>query len=189
MESFSLSLPINLVEERKWLLAETSFEATNSVFNIDDENNSFSISTPGHGSPEFGEELFMMFSFNMIKCFMVKSFNMMLKSFLPNKVKINFTIDVIRLKSKLTLHKTIRYTKKSLSYTIRGFPQPQSGPLSDIERFVQLIPVPYESEKPINITDINKIHLNCDCVNKFVVNGTREPTLNSSALDQLQGKK
>ena len=33
------------------------FPATNCVFNITDENNSFSISTPGHWSPEIGEEL------------------------------------------------------------------------------------------------------------------------------------
>ena len=41
METFSFSTPLNLVEEGKSLLAATSFEATNSVFNITDENNSF----------------------------------------------------------------------------------------------------------------------------------------------------
>ena len=48
MESFSFNPPINLVEEGKRLLAATSFEATNSVFNIIDENNSLSITIPGH---------------------------------------------------------------------------------------------------------------------------------------------
>ena len=47
MQTFSFSPPTNLVEERKWLLAVLSFEATNSVFKITDENNSFSISIPG----------------------------------------------------------------------------------------------------------------------------------------------
>ena len=42
-ETFCFSPPKNLVEGRKWLLASTSFEATNSVFNITNENNSFSI--------------------------------------------------------------------------------------------------------------------------------------------------
>ena len=37
-----------LVEEGKWFLAVSRFEATNSVFNITDENNSFSITKPGH---------------------------------------------------------------------------------------------------------------------------------------------
>ena len=48
MQTFSFSPPINLVEVGKWLLAVTSFEATNSVFNIMNENISFSITTPGH---------------------------------------------------------------------------------------------------------------------------------------------
>ena len=41
METFSFKPPINLVEEGKSLLAANSFEATNSVCNITDENNSF----------------------------------------------------------------------------------------------------------------------------------------------------
>ena len=40
--------PINLVEEGKWLLAVSSFECKNSVFNITNESNSFSIIIPGH---------------------------------------------------------------------------------------------------------------------------------------------
>ena len=55
METFSFNLQINLVEEGKWLLGVTSFEASNSVFNITDENNSFSITTPGYWSTENGE--------------------------------------------------------------------------------------------------------------------------------------
>ena len=43
MQTFSFSPPINLLEEEKWLLAVTSFECTNSVFNINNDNNSFSI--------------------------------------------------------------------------------------------------------------------------------------------------
>ena len=48
MQSFSFNPPINLFEEDKWLLAVTSFECTNSVFNITNENKSFSITVPGH---------------------------------------------------------------------------------------------------------------------------------------------
>ena len=48
MSTFSLS-PINRTEEGKCLLAVTSFEATNSVFNITDENKGFSITTPAFG--------------------------------------------------------------------------------------------------------------------------------------------
>ena len=45
---FSFNPPINLIEKNKWLLAVSSFEFTNSVFNITDENNSFSIIIPSH---------------------------------------------------------------------------------------------------------------------------------------------
>ena len=47
-QTFSFNPPINLDEEGKWLLAVSSFECTNSVFNITDENNSFSTIIPGH---------------------------------------------------------------------------------------------------------------------------------------------
>ena len=48
MRNFSFNPRFNLVEEGKWLPAVSSFECTNSVFNISDENNSFSITIPGH---------------------------------------------------------------------------------------------------------------------------------------------
>ena len=41
MENFSFNPTKNLVEEGIWLFAVTYFEATNSVFNPTDENNSF----------------------------------------------------------------------------------------------------------------------------------------------------
>ena len=37
-ETFSFNPPINLVEEGKWLLAVTSFESMNSVFNFERDN-------------------------------------------------------------------------------------------------------------------------------------------------------
>ena len=48
MQSFSFNPPMNLLEEGKWLLACSSFKCTNSVFNITNENISFSIIIPGH---------------------------------------------------------------------------------------------------------------------------------------------
>ena len=56
MQTFSFNPPINLVEEGKWLLAVSSFECTNSVFNITNENNSFSIIILGHYQNESDEE-------------------------------------------------------------------------------------------------------------------------------------
>ena len=56
MQTFSFNPPINLLEEGKWLLAVSSFECTNSVFNITNENNSFSIIIPSHYKTEFAEK-------------------------------------------------------------------------------------------------------------------------------------
>ena len=41
----------------------------------------------------------------------ISDINLMLKSLLPDDVKVNFTIDDIRLRSNLTTNKTIRFTK------------------------------------------------------------------------------
>ena len=57
LKTFSFNPPINLIEEGKWMLAITSFQATNSVFNITNENNSFSVITPGHWSSQNSEEI------------------------------------------------------------------------------------------------------------------------------------
>ena len=56
MQIFLFDPPINLLEENKWLLAVSSLECTNSVFNITNENNSFSIITRGHYQTEFAEK-------------------------------------------------------------------------------------------------------------------------------------
>ena len=56
-QTFSFNPPINLIEEDKWLLAVSSFECTNSVFSITDENNSFSIIITGHWETEFAEKI------------------------------------------------------------------------------------------------------------------------------------
>ena len=56
-QRFSFNPPINLVEEDKWLLAVSSFECTNSVFNITDDNNSFSIIKPGQYETELAEKI------------------------------------------------------------------------------------------------------------------------------------
>ena len=56
MQTFSFNPPINLIEEDKWLLAVSSFECTNPVFNITNDNNSFSIIIQGHWETEFAEK-------------------------------------------------------------------------------------------------------------------------------------
>ena len=78
----------------------------------------------------------------------------MLKSLLPDEVKVNISFDDIRPKSNLTTNKTIRFTLKIFFYTVLGFTQSHSGSLGNIEKFVQLILGPYKSNRPIIITGI-----------------------------------
>ena len=269
---FSFNPPINLVEEDKWLLAVSSFECTNSVFNITDENNSFSIIIPGHyqrvsdentiddlnkllelkslelhvdevkkrgniikiGDNEYKlsdfdsqkyeiiEELKnnkyndledlvyrMRLSYDEImdildlkyistkrigfsiepNIYNVVDLNKTLKNILPNNVKIDMTIDERKYKTDLKINQTLIFTNKSFFYTILGFTQSHSYPLDDLEGFYQLIPGSHQSERPINITGIDKVHLKCDCIDGSIMNGIREPIIYSFSLDQPPGHK
>ena len=56
MQTFSFNPPMNLVEEGKWLLGVTSLECTYFVFNITNENNSFSNIIPGHYHTQSAEK-------------------------------------------------------------------------------------------------------------------------------------
>ena len=272
MQTFSFNPPINLVEEGKWLIAVSSFECTNSVFNITNENNSFSIIIPGHYKTEFAEQTIdelnkllelkslelhvaevrkkgnkikigddeynlsdfdtqkheiieelknakyndlkdlvyrMQLTYDEIidildlkyiptkrmgysiepNIYNVVDLNKTLKDILPNNVKINVTIDERKYKTDLKINQMLIFTNKSFFYTILGFTQSHSYPLDDIDGFYQLIPGPYKSEKPINITGIDKVHLKCDCIDRSIMNGIREPILYSFALDQPPGHK
>ena len=115
--------------------------------------------------------------------------NNTLKYILPDNVKVSITIDDIRLKSNLKINQTLVFTENSFFYTILGFTRSHSYPLDDIEGFYQLIAGSYKSEKPINITGIDKIHLKCDCIQGSIVNGIREPILYSFALSSPPGHK
>ena len=104
-------------------------------------------------------------------------------------MKVTITIDDIRLKSILKINQTLTFTEKSFFYTILGFTQSRSYPLDDIDGFYQLISGSYKSDRPINITGIDKIHLKCDCIQGSIVNGVREPILFSFALSSPPGHK
>ena len=272
MQTFSFNPPINLIEEDRWLLAVSSFECTNSVFNITNENNSFSIIIPGHYQNKYDEETIdnlnkllelrslelhveevkkrgniikigdneyklsdldsqkygiieelknakynaledlvyrMRLSYDEImdildlkyiptkrtgysiepNIYNVVDLNKTLKNILPNNIKIDITIDERKYKTDLRINQTLIFTNKSFFYTILGFTQSHSYPLDDLEGFYQLIPGSYQSERPINITGIDKVHLKCDCIDGSIMNGTREPILYSFALDQPPGHK
>ena len=113
----------------------------------------------------------------------------MLKSLLPNDVKINITIDDIRLKSNLTTNETFRFTEKSFFYTTLGFTQSHLGPLGDNKGFVlvEKFQEPIEAIGPLILLETKKIHLRCDCINGSIVNGCSEPILFNFALDMPPG--
>ena len=119
----------------------------------------------------------------------VVDLNNTLKYILPNTVKVNITIDDIRLKSNLRINQTLIFTNKSFFYTILGFTQSHQGPLNDIEGFYQILPGSCKSDNPNNNTGIDKIHLECDCINGSIVNGIREPILFSFAIISPPGHK
>ena len=119
----------------------------------------------------------------------VVDLNNTLKHILPDNVKVNITIDDIRLKSNLKNNQTLLFTEKSFFYTNLGFAQSRSYPLNDIDSHYQLISGSYKSNKPINITGIDKIHLKCDCIQGSIVNGIREPILYSFAMSSPPGHK
>ena len=99
-------------------------------------------------------------------------------------MEVAITIDDNRLKSNRNINQTLIFTKMSSFYIFLDFTQSHSEILGDDDGFVQLTPRRYKSDKPFNITGIDKIHLKSDCVNGSIVNGTQEPILHSFVLDK-----
>ena len=109
------------------------------------------------------------------------------KSLLLKEVKLNVTVDDVRLKSVSITNKTFKFSKKSFFYTRLGFTQSILVELGGISGFIQVIPGSYKNDTPVNITGIDKVHLKCDCNHGSIVNGTREPILYSFALSSPPG--
>ena len=115
--------------------------------------------------------------------------NNTLKYILPDNVKVNVTMDDIIFRANLKTNQTLIFTEKSFLYSILGFTQSRSYPLDDIDGFYQLISGSYKSDKPINITGIDKIHLKCDCIQGSIVIDKGEPILFSFALSSPPAHK
>ena len=115
--------------------------------------------------------------------------NNSLKYILPENVKVSVTIDDVRLNSNLKTNETVIFTEKFFFYTTLGFTRSRSYPLHDIDGFHQLITGSYKSDKPINITGIDKIHLKCNFINGSIANGVREQILYSFDLSSPPGDK
>ena len=103
--------------------------------------------------------------------------------------------DDISLKSKIILKykggqkkfglRTLRFDEKSFFHTLLGFEaywdyKPTHS--NDVG-----IPIVYISDKFLNLSTTNKIHLKCNIIDGSVVNGLRLPILYSFILDKLPG--
>ena len=84
------------------------------------------------------------------------------KSLLLADAKAKIKFDGIRLRRKINTNRALKFPEKWFFYTLLGFIQNHLGVLDDIEGFVQLIAGTCKSDKPINITGIDKVHLKCD---------------------------
>ena len=96
--------------------------------------------------------------------------------------EILIRLDDITRKTKLVVRSgiiAIRFDEKSFFSTILGF-----TPGWDYKRYNQ-----YLSQKIVNLSNTNKIHLKCDAIDGSVVNGVRQPILYSFVLDKPAGYK
>ena len=97
-----------------------------------------------------------------------------------NSIVVEF--DNVSRKSKLVVSNgiiAIRFDEKSFFSTILGF---TSG--WEYKHYNQ-----YLSQKIVNLSITNKIHLKCDAIDGSVVNGVRQPILYSFVLDKPSGYK
>ena len=97
-----------------------------------------------------------------------------------NKIDIEF--DDITRKTKMNVRLgiiAIRFDEKSFFITILSF-----TPGWDEKQYNE-----YTSQKIVNLSNTNKRHLKCDCIDDSVVSGLRQPTLYSFVLDKLPGYK
>ena len=65
-----------------------------------------------------------------------------------------------------------------------GFIESDSGPLGDFDGYFQQLPRIYNGDEPINVTPLDKVHLNCDSNNGSILNGVWQPILYSLAFDK-----
>ena len=91
-------------------------------------------------------------------------------------------LDDITRKTKLVVNSSIiaiRFDENSFFSTILGF-----TPGWDYKHYNQ-----YLSQKSVNLSSTNKIHLKCVVIDGSVVNGDRQPFLYSFVLDKPSGYK
>ena len=109
-------------------------------------------------------------------------FNILQSEYLTPSNTIVVEFDDVSRKTKLVVSNgiiAIRFDENSFFSTILGF---TAG--WDYKHYNQ-----YLSQKIVNLSSTNKIHLKCDAIDGSVVNGVRQPILYSFVLDKPSGYK
>ena len=109
-------------------------------------------------------------------------FNILQYEYPSSDSEIYIRLDDITRKTKLVVRPVIiaiRFDEKSFFSTILGF---NHGWV--YKHYNQ-----YISQKIVNLSNTNKIHLKCDVIDESVVNGIRQPILYSFVLDKPSGYK
>ena len=109
-------------------------------------------------------------------------FNILQLEYQSSDSEIPIRLDDITKKTELVVNSgiiAIRFDEKSFFSTIFGF-----TPGWDYKHYNQ-----YLSQKFVNLSSTNEIHLKSDAIYGSVVNGIRQPTLYSFVLDKLSGYK
>ena len=109
-------------------------------------------------------------------------FYILQSDFPQSNSEVLIRLDDITRKTKLVVRSgiiAIRFDEKSFFSTILGF-----TPGWDYKHYNQ-----YLSQKIVNLSSTNKIHLKCDAIDGSVVDGVRQPILYSFVLDKPSGYK
>ena len=109
-------------------------------------------------------------------------FNILQTEYPGSSNVIDIEYDDITMKTKLVVRDgiiAIRFDEKSFFSTILGF---ISG--WDYKHYNR-----YISQRIINLSNTNKIHLKCDCIDGTIQDGMRQPILFSFVLDKPAGYK
>ena len=128
----------------------------------------------------------------------IKDISDAIQTFSGHKEIIEIEYDDISMKTKLFLKfkntekrlfalGTLRFNEKSFLHTLLGFtPYWEYKPTNS--NYVA-IPGVYISDKFLNLSVTNKIHLKCDCIDGSIQDGVRQPILYSFVLDKPSGYK
>ena len=109
-------------------------------------------------------------------------FHILQSEYPQSSSEIIIRLDDVTRKTKLIVNsgiRAIRFDEKSFFSTILGF---TAG--WDYKHYNQ-----YLSQKIVNLSSTNKIHLKCDAIDGSIVNGVRQPILYSFVLDKPSGYK